>query len=47
MLYLVVDAQGVLNVQLDRTRLELDGEARELVRVFCTEDIVRRRTHDV
>ncbi len=47
MLYLVVDAQGVLNVQPDRTRLELDGETRELVRVFCAEDIVRRRTHDV
>ncbi len=47
MLYLVVDAQGVLNVQLDCTRLELDGETRELVRVFCAEDVVRRRTHDV
>ncbi len=47
MLYLVVDAHGVLNVQPDRTRLELDGKTRELVRVFCAEDIVRRRTHDV
>ncbi len=47
MLYLVVDAQGVLNVQPDRTKLELDGETRELVRVFCAEDIVRIRTHDV
>jgi len=31
MLYLVVDAQGVFNVQPDCTKLELDGKTQELV----------------